>query len=647
MPDDTPKTATLSATAPSDPPSTGLSLEWKLPLQIAALLVVVIAVFCVAAYHEMRESSLVAATDHLTAATTQLADLSQAGTVQRSLALRATGRSTSIQNALVSADARARAESTLVRAVRPGDSTWLASEVWTADRARVVVAGAPAERIDSVVLRRVMREARHTDAFAQSPLYVSGGQANIWTVVPIDGAHGILGFIAERRRIANSATTEQQIRRLIGQDVAVLFTNRTGDVWTDLRGRVLSPPVRSLPATPLFAIEGGSTGDAFGAQGAIRATPWIVVLTLPEETVLQRPRLFLQRMLAIGVVLLVIGTAGAWGVARRVTRPLRTLSDAADDVAAGQYDRRVPVETRDELGRLASTFNVMASGIAASHAELAAQFEEAVAARRAAEDARQAAQEANEAKSEFLALMSHELRTPLNAIGGYTEILELGIHGAVTAEQTEDLQRIRRSKDHLLSIIDDLLNHARLEAGQIALTLALLPVDDVLREVEALTAPQISARGVRYAMTTCGDGVRVHADREKLCQVLVNLVSNASRFTERDGVIRLACDCTADTVRVRVHDTGIGIPEDKLESIFEPFVQVDSGLTRRRGGTGLGLAISRQLAAAMGGSITVDSTLGDGSTFTLTLPRAGDAEDARGPRVASAPFRADRAGVAG
>jgi signal transduction histidine kinase len=217
--------------------------------------------------------------------------------------------------------------------------------------------------------------------------------------------------------------------------------------------------------------------------------------------------------------------------------------------------------------------------------------------------------------------MSHELRTPLNAIGGYAQLLEMGIRGPITASQREDLERIERSQRHLLSLINDVLNFAKLEAGRVNFAIAPVPIQEIFLGVEALVLPQLHAKGLRYVDAGECEGIIVNADEEKARQVLVNLLSNAVKFTPAGGEIRL--DCTADDAWVvtTVTDSGVGIPADRLESIFEPFVQVDRGLTSRQEGTGLGLAISRDLARHMGGQLTAESTFGSGSRFTLTLPR--------------------------
>jgi signal transduction histidine kinase len=238
-----------------------------------------------------------------------------------------------------------------------------------------------------------------------------------------------------------------------------------------------------------------------------------------------------------------------------------------------------------------------------------------------AEEARREAEAASRAKSEFLAVMSHELRTPLNAIGGYAELMELGIRGPITAEQRSDLARIQQSQRHLLGLINGVLNYARVEAGAVHYALADVQVENALAACEALVMPQLRSRNLTLEREACDAGLRVNADAEKLQQILLNLLSNAIKFTEPAGTVTIRCNGSGDSVCIEVTDTGIGIPEDQLARVFEPFVQVDAKLTRTREGTGLGLAISRDLARGMGGDITATSEPGVGSTFTLELPR--------------------------
>jgi PAS domain S-box-containing protein len=235
--------------------------------------------------------------------------------------------------------------------------------------------------------------------------------------------------------------------------------------------------------------------------------------------------------------------------------------------------------------------------------------------------ARTRAEAANKAKTDFLAVMSHELRTPLNSIAGYTELLEMGLRGPLTAEQRIDLAKIRRSQRHLLGLINDLMNFAKLETGHVELEFSNVPVNEMLAVLDTLTEPQVSAKNIAYRHGRCDPTLTVWADREKVHQILINLVSNAVKFTKPGGSITIECASDGDWARIHVQDTGEGIPAEKLASIFEPFVQVKTGFTREHEGVGLGLAISRDLARMMRGDLTVESTVGVGSRFTLTLPR--------------------------
>jgi PAS domain S-box-containing protein len=238
--------------------------------------------------------------------------------------------------------------------------------------------------------------------------------------------------------------------------------------------------------------------------------------------------------------------------------------------------------------------------------------------------AREAAEVANRTKADFLASMSHELRTPLNAIGGYVDLLDLGIHGPLAEAQRRALERITANQRHLLTLINDILSFARLEAGQIQIDAEPVDVHPLLAGLEALVGPQAAARGIRYTVEPAPDEVRLLGDAERVRQILLNLVGNAIKFTPPEGSVEVACRADPSSVYLRVSDDGPGIPQVEQSRIFDPFQQVGRRLNQPREGVGLGLAISRDLARAMDGDITVESEPGHGSTFTLRLPRSGE-----------------------
>ena len=292
----------------------------------------------------------------------------------------------------------------------------------------------------------------------------------------------------------------------------------------------------------------------------------------------------------------------------------------ARDVTEANRLRQAERDLSDELQAQARELEEQIEETQALQASLKTSNEELQEALDIARRAQRTAEDANLAKAKFLATMSHELRTPLNAIGGYVDLMELGVRGPLTGEQRADLERIKQNRLILQRLIEDVLSFAKLESGRVEYHPRAFPVQSLLQELSAFFPTLLDRKKIAYHITPCPKGV-VHADRDKVQQIMLNLMSNAVKFTDH-GEIAIRCDLQGRWADIRVADTGRGIPKDRLEEIFEPFVQVDSTLTRTAEGTGLGLAICRQLAQAMNGDVTVESELGKGSTFTLRLPRA-------------------------
>jgi PAS domain S-box-containing protein len=231
------------------------------------------------------------------------------------------------------------------------------------------------------------------------------------------------------------------------------------------------------------------------------------------------------------------------------------------------------------------------------------------------------ATEADKAKSAFLASMSHELRTPLNAIGGYAQLIEMGVRGPVNEAQKADLLKIQRSKNHLDSLVSDVLNFAKLGAGKMQYRIERVQLRLAVTSVCEMVAPQMAEKKLHLSIAEIPREIDLRADEDKVRQILVNLLGNALKFTPPGGVITVDARHSGDAVTLNVSDTGIGIPKEHHDRIFEPFVQSQRALNSKDQGVGLGLAISRQYARAMGGDLRVTSELGKGSTFSLTLPR--------------------------
>jgi len=309
------------------------------------------------------------------------------------------------------------------------------------------------------------------------------------------------------------------------------------------------------------------------------------------------------------------------------TFPLR----GHDGVYRRFLSRALPL--RDESGRVVRWFGTNTDVEERLRAE-----ESRAQALAEAQEARAAAEHASRAKSVFLATMSHEIRTPINAVIGYAELLEMGLQGPLTEGQRGYLDRIRASSRHLLGLVNDVLDFAKIEAGQMGVVRERVRLRDAADDAVAMVMPQAAARGIALDEAPCEDGAAYLGDPDRVRQILLNLLSNAIKFTRRGGTISVRCWGEAELLPgvhppqpgpyacIEVEDTGIGIAPEHLARIFEPFTQVDESHTRETGGTGLGLAISRRFARLMGGELSARSRPGHGSVFTLWLPAGTEAE---------------------
>ena len=663
-----------------------LSLELKLPLAIAALLLVVLGAALALTYREVTRSAARAALAMLQRATRELANSVDVSTAARMRLQRQVAADSTVQRALTGMPMDSGAlHAELDKLVLPGDSG-LPTELWTASGRRIVRWGlsvAPESESPPPGVRPA-----GADSVRLGPLYSSAGRVYFWTVIPVPNVARppqLLGWIVRQRRVATPPQTEQQIRGLVGSDVSVYFGNDTGGFWSTLGGTPASSPRRAsiVHGLPSFdRAERGQVTRVLAAEAPLRGTPWKLALELPEGAAIAGARAILSRLGGLALVLLIAGVLAAWMIGRRVARPLVDLAGAAERVAAGEYSKiepgpataksrsRVAGEKRDEVARLAGSFNRMIDEVISSHAALEVQVDEAQSlaeelehtnaqleeTAREAHEARTVAESANAAKDQFLAHMSHELRTPLNAIIGYAQLVEMGVGGPVTDLQRDYLTRLAVSSKHLLTLVDDVLDIAKTDAQQMTVAHEHGMSEPAIASAVADVEPQANSKGVAIVHGgSAGENVAYVGDEQRVRQILVNLLSNAVKFTPRGGTVTLGASL-ADEVPsaarfaggggpwacIRVADTGIGIPFERQSSVFEPFVQGESGLTRSRGGTGLGLTISRRLARLMGGDITLESAPGSGSAFTLWLPAPRAASLDRATRAAAAAAAADR-----
>ena len=476
----------------------------------------------------------------------------------------------------------------------------------------------PPEAIASRKTERELEEAIATGRTEDEGWRVRKDGSRFWASVLItairDDADTLLGFAKVTRDLSERRAAEEQLResetrfRLLVErvrDYAIFMLDPTGHIATWNTGAQ--------------QIKGYTADEAIGKHFSMFYPPEDIAdgKTERELEIASRTGQYAEegwrlrkdgsRFWASVVITAVRDTDGSLVGFAKVTRDLteRRLADerSLDDARqlAAQEAARAAAEARaGELRALAEQLHDQAKELE----------------RRSTE-----AETANRAKSEFLAAMSHELRTPLNAIGGYAQLIQMGVSGPVTVEQLEHLERIQRSQQHLLGIINDILNFSRIEAGQVTYEIAPFVMRDVVEAVSPMVDLQAREKGLTLIIPRGSSQLIARTDRAKVEQILLNLLSNAVKFTDEGGTVEMTCDTEADHIWLKVRDTGVGIPEDHLESIFAPFVQVGRSLASPKEGTGLGLAISRDLARAMKGDLTVTSIEGQGSTFTLTLPK--------------------------
>jgi signal transduction histidine kinase len=631
-----------------------LSLEQKLALLITGTIVVVLAMSLALTYNALTRSAETELSERLASAANQLATSVTNGQMRAAASLQALAHSEPVTRALA---ADGHGLQSAVGAVRPAllrfrpyaSDTMPAVELWTVSGRRIAAVGRDVRlespispqgdhpRTDQMSVLAVPRPGLHAlparDAAVNGELYADSSGVYWWTVARVARHDTLLGYVAFQTRLSLSQESAQNLRQLTGENVNIIVHNRSGNLWVAPPGVPTAPRVGgdSIGAGRFFDAPGGRV---IGAELPLTRLAWTFLLETPLSSVHTRARQLLITIASLGLLLTIVGAALSIVIGRRIARPLAALTNAAEAIAEGDYSRRVPFTGTHEIGRLGMRFNQMATEVDVARHALERRFEETrasaeqleqsneqlQAAMKEAERLREEAQRANRAKSDFLAVMSHELRTPLNAIGGYTQLIDLGVHGPVTDTQRDALARIARSQEHLLRLINDVLNFARVDAGQVRYALRDIPLNETLASLEPLVAPQMRAKGLTFRYDECDPTLSVYGDGDKLQQIVLNLLTNAIKFTPEGGRVTVACECGEDTVRIHVRDSGVGIPAERLKVIFEPFVQLDRSAASMREGVGLGLAISRDLARGMNGELEVESESGVGSTFTVVLP---------------------------
>ena len=365
--------------------------------------------------------------------------------------------------------------------------------------------------------------------------------------------------------------------------------------------------------------------EVLSAFESVDPPGWLVFVEEPVSAAFAPIQAAIWRTVVLLLIFVLVAVTTSVLLARNLVRPIERIQVAAARIGSGAFDERIEVQSRDELGALAQEFNQMAARLQASYAGLEQQVQERTRelARTLAElDGKSRELEAaSHHKSEFLANMSHELRTPLNAISGFSQVLRKGMFGEINAKQAEYLDDILASSRHLLSLIDDVLDLAKVEAGQIDLEVAPFSLPHTLERGVVIVRERAARKGVRISLWSDPGVDMVIGDERRIRQVVFNLLSNAVKFTPAGGAIDVTAAVVDGEVHVSIRDDGPGIAPEDQARIFEEFQQAAAGAQQREG-TGLGLALSKRFIELHHGRIWVESQPGNGSTFVFTLPVA-------------------------
>jgi signal transduction histidine kinase len=489
--------------------------------------------------------------------------------------------------------------------------------------------------VNRVVTLQPYFEPSLAGRYVQSPYYdISTDELTMVITTPLVDANGdTIGVIAGRLNIdvLRQVTAERVGLGDTGETYLVSVENNYLLTPSRFEGYSLNRAYHSEGIDNALAGQNGSEiysnyqNPAVTVLGVYQWIPELNAALIAEVSEAEAQVLFTQTSNLIGglgVVIAVIAAGIGLYLANSISRPITQLTYIATEIAGGNLSQRANVRPSNEIGVLADTFNQMTEQLAQTIGQLDHKLDELNQTNDELRVATAKAREAARVKGEFLANVSHELRTPLNAIIGFSDMLLMGMSGELNPKQHHKLERLRENGSRLLNLINDILDITRIEARRIEIAQKPFTPRAMVERTSAQMA--VLAEQRKVALDVFVDPAlpeTLLGDEQRIEQVVVNMLSNAFKFTEQGSVkLEVQCDAPAQNWRIVVADTGIGIPPHAINIIFEEFRQVDGGGTRAYKGSGLGLAITRNLVRMMDGQITVQSELGKGSTFTVTLP---------------------------
>ena len=583
------------------------SLSIKIPLLTSVLLAAALAAMTVASYLELRRALVDMASQRLQGAAAQMSSVFANSARQRIAATQQFMQQQELASYLQAPDAARRAALQDAAKKHLGTAVEISDiELWDAAGKRVFAArSAFAEMTGAALADHLAVMASAVPAIGQ--LRVEGTRMLYPIGARLESNGRLLGYVVERRRISNPSQTQQTVALLsglIGSEASIVIGNQDGSAWSNLSTPVQGMPITAAAGDRLWDYERDGMPRAFARAASIPATPWIVAVEMPRTAVLGAVRRFLLRSLVIATTVLLVAVAIGLVTSRRITTPLREVTEAAEAVAESRQHVHVKIDRDDEIGSLADSFNTMAQKVELARADLELRVETRTSELRAA----------NRELEAFSYSVSHDLRAPLRAIAGFVQILEED-HGATLApEARRHLERVKLNAQRMGQLIDDLLAFSRI--GRTTMTRQAIDLTAVATSAaqEAIAA---SGRSIDLKISPLP---QAFGEPALLNQVFVNLISNAIKFTAGvpDPAIAIGCDVIDGETVCFVRDNGAGFDERYAEKLFGVFQRLHR--TDEFEGTGVGLAIVHRIITKHGGRVWAEGKINGGATFYFTLP---------------------------
>ena len=583
----------------------GLSIQQRLPLLICVLLLSIIVTFSWTSYIGVKRAALSTGRDRLHSLTGQLSSMFGQSAQALIAATRITAGNGSIMKYLQSGGKDSVSESLeVLQKIRP-DSTWVLSELLDLNRVTVLRSGRTVTEITAALDSALSVSSVHPDSFKVGRIYMVKDSMYYPIIAGVTDKKQIIGYIVRWRLMQTTPKSIEQFSQLLGTNATLYIGNDDGSLWTDLIKPVSTPPVDTGQGHNFFEYSGSKGHRVIGAVQPIANTHWMVLVEFSQQTILEGANRFLRWIIIIGGILIAIGIFVAWVMSRNITRPLNKLTVAASAIADGDYSASVEVNRRDELGKLARSFNTMAVQVSQAQQNLEKKVQERTAQ----------LEKANKELEAFSYSVSHDLRAPLRAISGFSTILKEDYSGQLDKEANRITDKIISNAKMMGQLIDDLISFSQIERKEIKHHTV-----DMKKLAESCLAellqqePENKYRLQIHPLPPC------YGDESLIKQVWVNLLGNALKYSSKksDPFIEIGSQEGPGMHRYFIRDNGVGFDMQYAHKLFGVFQRLHNQVEFE--GTGVGLALAKRIINHHHGDIWAEGSPGKGATFYFSLP---------------------------